>query len=224
MMASATKSPSSAPAAEPGVRTTLRACNVIVPPSGIASRALTAILTSASSSSPRQTSTGQILSSMSTTSSILPRSEGASMSRTAPMCACRSTMTGMSCCRRENVSNCRVSFSPRPAGGRPDRFDGLDVLPLAQLALQDLRIAGDDHKQIVEIMCDASGELTEGFHLLRLSQLLSGLVERNLCLTLGSDIAGYLGKPGQFTCVVANGFDQLVGIKVATVLTHEPAF
>src|SRR6187401_3739751 len=81
------------------------------------------------------------------------------------------------------------------AGGGPDRFDGLDVLWLAQLALQDLRMAGDDHKQIVEIMCDAPGELTERFHLLRLSQLLPGFVERDLCLTLGSDIARYLGKP-----------------------------
>src|SRR4249920_2946029 len=88
------------------------------------------------------------------------------------------------------------------AGGGPDCLNGLNVLWLAQLALQDLRIAGDDHEQIVEIMRDASRELTQGFHLLRLSQLLPGLVERDLRLTLGSDIARYLGEPGQFTRIV----------------------
>src|SRR6185503_11597647 len=110
------------------------------------------------------------------------------------------------------------------SGGSPDCFDGLDVFWLAQLALQDLRIAGDDHEQIVEIMRDASRELAEGFHLLRLSQLLPGLVERDLRLTLGSDIARYLGEPGQFTRIVADGLDQLVGVEATTVLAYEPAF
>ena len=123
MMASATKSPSSRPAAEPGCSITLRADTVMVPPSGMASRALTAILTSASSSSPRSTSTGQILASMSVMNSILPRSDGASMSRTESTHARRSTTTGINCCRRENASNWRVSFSPRLAAARIASID-----------------------------------------------------------------------------------------------------
>src|SRR4029077_20387430 len=72
------------------------------------------------------------------------------------------------------------------AGGSPDCFDGLDVFWLPQLELLDVRISGADHEHIVEVLRYSSRELAEGFHLLRLSQLLPGLVERDLCLTLGS--------------------------------------
>ena len=34
------------------------------------------------------------------------------------------------------------------------------------------RVAGDDHQQIVEVVRDAAGEAADGFHLLRLAQLL----------------------------------------------------
>lgn len=54
MMASATNSPCRLPA-EPGLSTAFRADKVMVPPSSMASRALTATLTSASSNSPRST-------------------------------------------------------------------------------------------------------------------------------------------------------------------------
>src|SRR5262245_33388639 len=108
-------------------------------------------------------------------------------------------------------------------GGSPDRFDGLNFLWFAQPALQDLRIAGDDHQQIVEIMCDASGELSEGVHLLRLGKLLAGLVECHLRFVLRSNVTGYFCKSGQLPRIVANGLDQFVRIEPAAVLGHEPA-
>jgi len=46
--------------------------------------------------------------------------------------------------------------------------------PLAQQA----EIAHHGHQQIVEIMRDAAGELPDGFHLLRLPQLLLGFFAR----------------------------------------------
>ena len=203
IIASATNSPASGPAAEPASSTTLRACNVMVPPSGMASRALTAILTSARSSSPRSTSTGQILSSMSMVKSILPRSEGASMSRTASMRARRSTTTGINCWRREKASNCRVSFSPR-AGGGADRLDRLHLLRLAQPPLQDLRVARHDHQQVVEVVRDAAGELADRLHLLRLGELLARFLERDLLLVLGGDVARERGKADEVAGIVAD--------------------
>ncbi len=49
---------------------------------------------------------------------------------------------------------------------------------------QELRVAFDDHQQIVEVVRHASGELADGLHLLRLAQLIGealafGNVQRN---------------------------------------------
>ena len=194
----------------------------MVPPSGMASRALTAILTSASSSSPRSTSTGQILSSMSQMNSILPRSEGASMSRTASMRWRRSTTTGINCWRREKVEQLPGQLFAAIGGGA-DRLDRLHVLRLAQPALQDLRVAGNDHQQIVEVVGDAAGELAERLHLLRLGELLAGLLERDLRLVLGGDVAGELGEADQLAGIVADGVHHHAGIEAAAVLAHQPA-
>ena len=51
-----------------------------------------------------------------------------------------------------------------------DRVERLHDLRFSRLetALQNLRVAADDHQQIVEVMCDTAGELAERFHLLRL--------------------------------------------------------
>ena len=95
----------------------------------------------------------------------------------------RSTTTGINCWRREKVE--QLPGQPFAAiGGGADRLDRLHVLRLAQPALQDLRVAGNDHQQIVEIVGDAAGELAERFHLLRLRELLAGLLERDLRLVL----------------------------------------
>ncbi len=43
---------------------------------------------------------------------------------------------------------------------------------VAELAQQELGVSGDHHEQVVEVMGDAAGEATHGFHLLGLAQLL----------------------------------------------------
>ena len=152
----------------------------------------------------------------------MPRSDGASMSRTASMRWRRSTTTGISVWRREKASSWRVSFSPR-AGGGADRLHRLLVLGLLEPALQDLRVAGDDHQQIVEVVRDAAGELAERLHLLRLGELLARLFERDLRLVLLGDVARHLGEADQLAGLVADRVDHRGRIEAAAVLAHAPA-
>ena len=56
-----------------------------------------------------------------------------------------------------------------------------------QTTLERLQIAGDHGQQIVEVVCDPTGELADRLHLLRMAELC-------LCLTPLGEIAGYLGK------------------------------
>ena len=69
-------------------------------------------------------------------------------------------------------------------GGGLDRFERLNDPRLVRLeaALQDLRVAADDHQQVVEIVRDAAGELAERFHFLRLRELLARVLQRGLGL------------------------------------------
>ena len=107
-------------------------------------------------------------------------------------------------------------------GGGADRFDRLHIFLLAQPALQDLRVAGHDHQQIVEVVGDAAGKLAERLHLLRLRELFAGLLERDLRLVLGGDVAGELGEADKLAGVVADGIHHHAGIKSAAVLAHQP--
>ena len=88
---------------------------VIEPPSGMASRALTTRLTNASSNSAMSIETGQMSRGISVRRSILPRAELASTSWNAAMVWPKCTVRGFCGWRREKVSNCRVSASPREA-------------------------------------------------------------------------------------------------------------
>src|SRR5207248_1668840 len=53
---------------------------------------------------------------------------------------------------------------------RPDPLDRALVVP--HQLLDKLEVAHDHHEQIVEVMGDAAGELTDGLHLLRLQEFL----------------------------------------------------
>ena len=117
----ATWSPAGWPA-RPSPAGTLRAEIVKVPPSGIASRALTAMLTSASSNSATSASTGHRSSGSSMASVMLPRSELLSIGR-------------ISCTRCAQVDRHRIErLAPREGqelagqalaapGGAHDRLD-----------------------------------------------------------------------------------------------------
>ena len=144
------------------------------------------------------------------------------MSRTASMRSRRSTTTGINCWRREKASNCRVSFSPRPAAARIASTACTSFGSVSR-RLQDLRVAGHDHQQIVEVVGDAAGELAERLHLLRLRELLARLLERELRLVLLGDVARELGKADQFAGLVADGVHHDAGVEAAAVLAHQPA-
>ena len=112
---SATNSPRSFSGVSSPPRVTLAADTMTWPPSGMASRALTTRLTSASSNSEMSIESGHVVGGTSICRSILPRAELASISRNAAMVCAGETVRGLSDWRRENISNCRVSVSPRAA-------------------------------------------------------------------------------------------------------------
>ena len=77
----------------------------------------------------------------------------------------------------KNDNNCRVKLSPRDTAASM-ASSARTSFASSQAALERLRIAADDHQQIVEIMSHAAGELSERLHLLRLAELLVGAIER----------------------------------------------
>ena len=160
------------------MRETLRAETVKVPPCGIASRALTAMLTSASSNSATSTSTGQMSAGMSTTNAMLPRSELPSMARMASIRCCEIDRHRIErLAAREGQELAREALAaPRR---RQDGLDPLQRLRLGQPAAQHFGVAADDHQEIVEVVRDAAGELAERLHLLHLRELLARALERD---------------------------------------------
>ena len=70
-----------------------------------------------------------------------------------------------------------------------DRVDRLHVLGIGKPAAKQLRVAADDHQEIVEVVGDAARQLAERFHLLRLGELLLRALERSLRLPPLGDVA-----------------------------------
>ena len=61
----------------------------------------------------------------------------------------------------------------RAIGGAVDLFDFAgDGIAGRQNVQQQLGVALDDHQEIVEVVRDAAGEATDGFHFLRLAKLV----------------------------------------------------
>src|SRR5581483_7496082 len=80
------------------------------------------------------------------------------------------------------------------ASGAADRLDRLCVLGVLELARENLRVTGNDHQQVVEVVRNAARKLPERFHLLRLRESLTRLLEHDLLLVLRSNIVYELGK------------------------------
>src|SRR5579859_3407023 len=115
------------------------------PLNGMASRALTLRLTSASSSSDLSTRTAQVSLETSTWKSILTYIEPASTSRMA----------------------CTVSAGLITVG----LSGSVLIARFFQMVLQSLGVAADDHQEIVEVVRDAAGELADRVHLLQMRGL-----------------------------------------------------
>ena len=65
-----------------------------------------------------------------------------------------------------------------------------------QLLVQQFQIAHDDGQQVVEIMSDAAGELTDGLHFLRLAELRLGVLAPGDVVS-DHDGGGFGGEPPQ---------------------------
>src|SRR5262249_35608068 len=162
---------------------TLAVFTVSVPPSGIASRALTARLTITCSNWETSTLTGQ-RSRPCTRSSLTfsPINRRSSMVRSLSASP-RSSTCGRRVWRRENASSCRTSGAGRVL------LDLHDVLErrIGRLVRVQQEVVGhhDGREHVVEVVRDAAGELADHLHLLRLVDLvlqrtaLGGLQEIN---------------------------------------------
>src|SRR5579875_1119843 len=81
---------------------------------------------------------------------------------------------------------------------------------------QRLGAADDDGQEIVEVMGDAGGKLTDRLHFLRLAELLlDGALLRH--------VARHLGEADQGTALVADGVDDDARPEAAAVLAQAPA-
>ena len=83
----------------------------------------------------------------------------------------RSSTSGFKTCLRPNASNCFVRSAPRSA----DREYFLEILgepviTLLKPAQRELAVAANRDEQVVEIVCDAAGQLSDRLELLCLAQ------------------------------------------------------
>ena len=72
-------------------------------------------------------------------------------------------------------------------------------------------------------MGDASGELTDRFHFLRLDEGGLGLFERLLLFALFGDVTRDFGKTDQLSVLVLDWVDDCIGPELAAVLADPPS-
>ena len=109
-------------------------------------------------------------------------------------------------------------------GGRMHGVDRLQMLRVGEPAAQQLRVAADDHQQIVEIVGDAAGQLSERLHLLRLGELLLRPLERGLRFPPLGDVARDLHEADERADLVADRLDHHARPEQALVAPNAPAF
>src|SRR3712207_2296859 len=102
---------------------------------------------------------------------------------------------------------------------------------LGQAALEEFNVAHDDGEQVVEVVSDAAGELTDGLHLLGLPESLLGLQAlgnflgnavlegRVQALELLGGLLGLLAGKKQFALVLA----PVGGIEEGDAMNHRAA-
>jgi hypothetical protein len=93
---------------------------------------------------------------------------------------------------------------------------------VADPLLEDVQAAADDHQEIVEVVCDAAGQLAECIELLRLRKLLLHPLEPELGLAPLGHVAGDLGEADKLA-VLIDGIDDDAGPEEGAVLAHPPA-
>ena len=116
----------------------------------------------------------------------------------------------------------RERFTAR--SGSEDRFQRTNILLIGHPAHERLRLSAHDHQQIIEVMCDAAGQLTKRLHFLRLRELFMCPFERFLRIALFRDVARDLGEADELRRLVADRVDDDVGPEQGSVLAHAPGF
>ena len=202
---------------------------VSLPPSGMASRALTArlridVLELVRIDERRATGRRRARS----------RSRSARRACAAAAPTCRSTRRltstglGSSGWRREKASRRWVSAAARCAPRmalsteRASRSES-SAPPVGERALHRLQIADDDGQQVVEVVRDAAGQLADRLHLLRLRKLLLRALQRLLRLAPLGDVARDLGEADQLAGRIADRVDDDARPEGRAVLAHPPA-
>src|ERR1700759_3359510 len=88
---------------------------------------------------------------------------------------------------------------------------------LRQTRLHHLKATADAGQEVVEVMCEAAGELPNRLHLLRLAK---ALLHRMLLTQVASD----LGEADQFSVVVGDRIDDDISPELGAILPNAPSF
>src|SRR5262245_59335874 len=95
---------------------------------------------------------------------------------------------------------------------------------LNRLMLSRFKIADHDHKEVVEIVFDASAQLANCFHLLRDGKLLLSSLKLLLSFTSFGDVSGYFRKADKLARIIPDCVNDDHCPKFGPVLANAPAF
>ena len=163
----------------------------MVPPPGMASRALMHRLSRALSSCGGSMKVGHGRARK----RLCKVMDGPMVRRTSSSMPCTSAATSVErgckvCWRRRPATGVPGPTLLRRAAGQRQQWLKLGVTLLAQALLHQLLGIDDAAQQVIEVMGDATAELADGLHFLRLAQRLLGLGQAPLLLNPVSDVVG----------------------------------
>ena len=119
---------------------------------------------------------------------------------------------------------CKRCTAVRPLQRIVEKF-GENLIVLRKTPLHELKAALDRHEKIIEVVCNAAGQLSDRLHLLRLQKGVAGFLQRKLRVLPLGDIARDFGKSKQRPIFIAYGVDDDIGPELRAVLTDaEPFF
>ncbi len=113
--------------------------------------------------------------------------------------------------------------SAAPGGGLDGRDRALKLGRIVGASLQHVQAAADDHQEVVEVVRDPAGELSERVELLGLGELLVHRFELDLRIAAFGDVARDLGEPDELA-VLVDRVDHDAGPEERAVLADAPTF
>ena len=97
------------------------------------------------------------------------------------------------------------------------------IFPRFERSLGSIQITDNDRQKVIEVVRHPARELSDGFHFLRLIQLLARAIEPLLRFPFFGHIARDLGKPDKLSVRIKNPVDYNAGPKASAVLAQPPA-